>query len=155
MHAMQLAIGMGLDIDQIDPLVGQYAADITQQTRAVAGRDLDTCLKHRVSTLAPFHLDQTVALVLGQSTHVRAVPLVNGYPGTHGDEADDIIPRHRLAATGDLGQQIADTVDHDIVLATLSTPLRFPQLAQRVVLHIEALQIANVSTSTSCPVLRL
>ena len=66
---------------------------------------------------SPRHVDEALRLLF-ESADVGAIGAVHGDPAPHGDETDDVVARHRGAATGDPHQEIVHALHDDAALRT-------------------------------------
>src|SRR5690606_10612959 len=95
----------------VDPLVEQHLGDVTQQPGAVVGADDDI---HRIGFLrnrAPADLNDPLRLAALKLQYRGAILAVDTDTTANGDVAHDGVTWQRLAATGHLRQQVADTLN--------------------------------------------
>ena len=91
-------------------LIGDDRGDVAQQPSPIVGDDQDldgVALRRR---LAPRHVDDPGTIRLAEAEHVAAIAAVDGDTSAASDVADDVVRRHRLAATRHGRQQIAHAV---------------------------------------------
>ena len=102
--------GRGQDIDV---LIRQHPGHVGEQPGPVERLHLDGHEEHRAVAWRPVDLDHPLLLGAGQVDDIHAVHPVHGHAMTVGDEAGDLISRHRSAASGQSHPGGRRTVDLD------------------------------------------
>ena len=102
--------------EDVHPLVGEHPGDVGEQLVPVERLDLDGDQEHRAGRAGPLDLDQPLRLAL-EVLGVGAVVAVHADPAGAGDEAEDLVARHRGAAPGQLDPDVAHAVDDDARVA--------------------------------------
>jgi len=102
--------GSGQDVDV---LVGQHPGHVGEQPGPVQRLDLDGDQEDRALGWRPVHVDHPLALGFGQVNQVHAVDPVHGHSVAVGDEADDLVARHRGAAPGQPHPHVRRAADLD------------------------------------------
>jgi len=102
--------GRGQDVDV---LVRKHPGHVGQQPGPVERLHLDGHQEHRAVARRPVDLDHPLLLGTGQVHDIHAVHPVHGHAMTVGDEAGDLISRHRGAAPGQAHPCVRRAVDLD------------------------------------------
>ena len=93
------------------------AVDVLQQARAVERLHLDERHEAAGRVVVPLDLDQPLGLRAPQRHGVGAVGAVHRHAAAPGDEAHDLVARHRRAAPGDAHHHVVEALDVDADLA--------------------------------------
>ena len=97
----------------VDVLVREHPGHVGEQPGPVERLDLDGHEEHRAVARRPVDLDHPLLLSVGQVDDIHAVHPVHGHAMTVGDEAGDLISRHRGAAPGKAHPCVRRAVDLD------------------------------------------
>ncbi|CRI65006.1 hypothetical protein THIOKS12210051 [Thiocapsa sp. KS1] len=120
---------MGVDAEHVHVVVGENGGDIPQQTLAVRG---DHQHVHRVACIGglirPAHVDEALCLGGRQVLEVAAILAMDGDAASAGDEPDDGIVGHRLAAGGEMGHEVVDPFHHNVRRADRARLVRLARL---------------------------
>ena len=93
--------------------VAEHLRHIAQQPLAVEGLDMQADTE-AAGGIAPAHLHQPPAALLGQGQHIGAILAMDGDALPHRNVADDGIAGHRPAACRQAREQVADTANGDL-----------------------------------------
>ena len=116
-HVGAALLGLRADRDDIDLLAQEHVRDIAQQALPVVGVNHDVHREDLARLLPPGRIDHPLGVHGLHVGEVRAVGAVDRNALAARHEADDGIGRRRLAAAGEVGQQLVDTDDEDAFVA--------------------------------------
>ena len=91
-------------------MIRKHTGHVGQQVAPVKRLHLDLDHEHALRA-GPFDFDHAFRLAILQINHVLAVGAMHGNALVARDESDDLIPRHRHAATGELDPHVAHALD--------------------------------------------
>jgi hypothetical protein len=84
-----------------------------KQAGPIDGHHLDGGHEHTGRPMVPLDFDEPLAGPAGQRGGVGAVGPMHRHPASPGDEADDLVARHRRAAPGEADHQVVEALDID------------------------------------------
>src|SRR5574344_325626 len=116
-------IGARTHAQHVDLLVGDDGGESAQQAGAVIGGDAH---RQRIAPgviFPPYRLDHPLRIAAHQLLELLAILAVYRDAPPLGDETDDAIARDRLAATRDMGHQVADPLHDDVPLGLALNPV--------------------------------
>ena len=107
-----IGTGVGAARDDVDVLFAERIGHVAQQLGTVERHHFNARAEHGAGLIAiPLDVDQARRLLGHQALGVGAVRSVYRHTATAGDEADDVVARHRRAATRQPHQHIIQTLD--------------------------------------------
>ena len=94
-------------------MIGEHPGDVDQKRGPIKRQDLDRGREPANVLGVPLDVDEAVGLSFGQFRGIETVTAVHRYASTSGDEADDLIGRHRRTAPREPDHDVVEAFDMD------------------------------------------